>query len=167
MPNLCEDLEYLDERYRLRVFTWSAGCVFSLAWWLFIDAVSQTAHINTSEDDLTVKPQLYLLGFGSTIAFFIISFMDFGALQADEYSYHGGRMVKYQSRALLIFAILLSLTCIIISIYVLSDVYIQKKGIKGKIPKDTWPGVAIFLQNTLIFIASFLMRVAKVNEDSY
>jgi len=57
--------------------------VFSLAWWLFIDAVSQTAHINTSEDDLTVKPQLYLLGFGSTIAFFIISFMDFGALQAD------------------------------------------------------------------------------------
>mmetsp|Transcript_11842 Transcript_11842/g.21695 ORF Transcript_11842/g.21695 Transcript_11842/m.21695 type:complete len:104 (+) Transcript_11842:451-762(+) len=101
---------------------------------------------------------------GCFCVFFSCNFSFFGCI---EYSYHGGRMVKYQSRALLIFAILLSLTCIIISIYVLSDVYIQKKGIKGKIPKDTWPGVAIFLQNTLIFIASFLMRVAKVNEDSY
>jgi len=147
----------------VRVFSYTSGIMMGLAWWIFIDACNVTRHYHP--DALQVKAQLYLPGIGSTISFFIIAFMDWGALNADEYSYHGGKMVRYQARALLIFAILLSITCISLAGWALSDVYIDKNGIKGVIPESDYGGVAVLLQCILIFVASFVMRFARVNED--
>jgi len=152
----------MDERWRLRVFSWASGIIFAFGWWLFIDAVALNEHEN---DPLNVKAQLYLLGFGSTLSFIVIGAMDWSGLSADEFTHHGGSLVKYQTFALLVFAVLLMLTCIVISIWVLSNVYIQKKGINGQAPEEIYPGVAIFLQCAFIAIASVLFRVGRVNDD--
>lgn len=74
-------------------------------------------------------------------------------------------MVRYQTRALLAFAVALALTCIIFSIWVWANVYAGKKGIGGKIPDDSYPGVAIFLQCTFVFTSSFVLRLGRVNDD--
>ena len=109
--NCVEDLD-LDDRLRLRVFSSSAGVLLGLAWWIFIDACAQNGF---TDDPLNIKAQLVLLPVGSTLSFLIISMMDFSSLVADEYTHYGGKMVRYQGRALLGFAVLLSLICIIIS----------------------------------------------------
>mmetsp|Transcript_16961 Transcript_16961/g.33108 ORF Transcript_16961/g.33108 Transcript_16961/m.33108 type:complete len:164 (-) Transcript_16961:162-653(-) len=157
-----EDLEYMDDRQRLRIFSWGSGILFSLGWWIFIDAVAQNGY---EHDPLNVKAQLYLLGVGTTLSFIILSFMDWSALSADEYSHHGGIMVRYQTRALLGFALALGAFCIITSIWVLHNVYVNQKGIGGVIPDSTYPGIAIMFQCILIFSSAFVLKLGRSNDD--
>mmetsp|Transcript_13313 Transcript_13313/g.15415 ORF Transcript_13313/g.15415 Transcript_13313/m.15415 type:complete len:166 (-) Transcript_13313:648-1145(-) len=157
-----DDFYLLDDRVKVRIFSTIAGILFAFGWWIFIDAVS---FVGVNNDPMPVPAQLYLPGVGSTLSFFILSLMDFEALDADEYTYHGGVMVKYQAWGVLSFAIALSLTCVAISIWVLSDIYSKKKGINGNIPDDIYPGVAIFMQCTLLFFATIAMRLGRYNDE--
>ncbi|GBG25698.1 Transmembrane protein 50B [Hondaea fermentalgiana] len=157
-----EELDYMDDRKRLRIFGWASGILFSLGWWVFIDAVAQNGY---EDDPLNVKAQLYLLGVGTTLSFIMLTCMDWSALAADEYSHHGGLMVRYQTRAFLGFAVVLGLFCIITSIYVLHNVYVNKHGIGGKIPDSTYPGVAILFQCLFIFGAAFVLKLGRTNDD--
>lgn len=154
-------MDYWDERHRVRVFSWVSGFFFALGWWIFIDAVTQNGYTR-APDALNVKAQLYLIGIGSTLAFVIVSVMDFSALSADEYTHHGGLMVRYQARALLGFAVAMSVACIIVALHVLVKVYIDKGGIHGQIPDDVYPGWAILWQTIFIFLSTVSMRFGVI-----
>eukprot|EP00514_Thraustochytrium_sp_LLF1b_P001579 CAMPEP_0184511768 /NCGR_PEP_ID=MMETSP0198_2-20121128/2526_1 /TAXON_ID=1112570 /ORGANISM="Thraustochytrium sp., Strain LLF1b" /LENGTH=153 /DNA_ID=CAMNT_0026901753 /DNA_START=107 /DNA_END=568 /DNA_ORIENTATION=- len=152
----------MDDRLRVRTLSWMGGGFFSIGWWIFIDAVSQNQHL---ADPLGVKAQLVLLPVGATLAFLIMSFMDHSSLNADEYTHHNGRMVRYQARALFGFAIVLSLTCVIVASVVLSNVYINKEGIKGIIPDSNYPGSAILVNTIFTLLATGCMMLARVSDD--
>mmetsp|Transcript_6467 Transcript_6467/g.7396 ORF Transcript_6467/g.7396 Transcript_6467/m.7396 type:complete len:165 (+) Transcript_6467:124-618(+) len=157
----CDEYEFVDDRVKVRVFSSIAGVLFAFAWWLVIDAA---CYVDTQNDTLPVPPQLFLPGVGSTLSFIILSLLDFEALEADDYSHHGGVMVKYQAWGLLIFAILLALTCISISVYILVEIYAKGKGIGGKVPDDVYPGVAIFIQSISLLFAAISMRLGSFSE---
>ena len=73
----------LDDRLRVRLFSWLGGGLLGLAWWLFIDACAQNGF---THDPLGIKAQLVLLPVGATLAFLIMSFLDRSSLNADEVS---------------------------------------------------------------------------------
>lgn len=54
-----EEIGYLDERVRTRVFAVIAGILFAFGWWMFIDAA---VYVKVSNDPLGIPAQLYLLG---------------------------------------------------------------------------------------------------------
>lgn len=104
-----------------------------------------------------------------------------GALNADDFDYDSP-MAKYQSRGLLGrfeksitveqvsvvyigFAVLLILACFVTAAVVLSEIYVKKGGIKGRIPEDDYPGIAILLQTIGILLATVSMRVARSSEE--
>ncbi len=160
--NCCDEINHMDERVRMRAFSWIGGLLFAFGWWIFIDAVNIVKH---NQDELPVKPQLYLLGVGTSISWLIIVCLDWTGLTADEFSHHGGDMVKIKTWALLLIALALALTCIILSIYVFSHVYAEKHGIDGLIPDDDYPGAAIIVQCLCLFFSSIFMRLGRGDSD--
>ena len=150
----CAGCEYWEDRMRIRCTAASAGVLVSCAWWIFIDAVSVVKHNN---DPVTVEAVAYLPAIGATIAFVMINAMDWGALNADDMSYHGGERTAYCNRAILAFALLLGFGSIVGAIMLLKD---WAQGDVGGIePDSVYPGVAVLLSTMLIFIATFVMRL--------
>ena len=93
--------------------------------------------------------------------------MDQSSLNADEYSHHSGKMVRMQARALFGFAVILSLTCLIVSIWVLDHIYIGQAGIKGKVPDSNYVGWSLVLSTLFILLATVAMKVGRVSDDFF
>jgi hypothetical protein len=160
-----EDVEFGEGRSRTRTFSMIAGVLFAVAWWLFIDAAAVTsATLKDPETSLGIKPVMYLPGIGTSLAFVTINCMDWSALNADEFSHYGGSRTRLQARGLLTISILLGLGSIIGAIVLFANVYANKEGWKGQIPDSVYPGAAVFVQSTLIFIAGFVMRFGRPSD---
>ena len=159
-----EFLESLDmeDRFRVRAFSWSAGLFFAIAWWIFIDACVMNGYYH---DTLGIKAQLVLIPVGSTVGFSIVAFMDQSSLNADEYSHRGGKLVRLQARALFSFAVILLFFCIAISIHVLKHVYLNKYGIKGDIPESNYVGWSLVVGSFCYLMAAILVKVGRVSDE--
>lgn len=137
-----------DSDTRARVGSYIAGFMFALGWWFFIDAVAYTSHRNLTETIDFVK---WLPGIGTSLALFGINSMDWGAVSADSMSYHGDN-VACKARTFVVFCLLVSISSLVGSIVILAKDYVDNN-------EALWPGVAIFLQATFIFFATFLMKL--------
>jgi heme/copper-type cytochrome/quinol oxidase subunit 3 len=163
-----EDVDFGGGRSRTRIFSMVAGMIFAVAWWVFIDAAAVTnATLEDPKLSLGIKPVMYLPGIGTSLAFIAINTMDWSALNADEFSHYGGSRTRLQARGLLTFAILFGLGSIIGAIVLFSNVYANKQGWKGQTPDSIYPGAAVFVQSTLIFIAGFIMRFGRANDNDF
>ena len=60
---------------------------------------------------------------------------------------------------------LLILACFITAAIVLSEIYVKKGGIKGRIPDDDYVGIAILIQTIGIMIATVFFRIARSSEE--
>jgi len=146
----------------VRFFSSAAGLLFAFGWWLFIDSA---VYVSSQNDSMVVPPQLFLLGVAASLSLLIIVCIDISVIREDEFTYHGDAKEFYQLRAIFWFALLLLLFCLICSIYVLVHIYSHHNGIHGKIPDRVYPGVALFIQNCCIFVATWLLRYARSEED--
>ena len=59
-----------------------------------------------------------------------------GALYADELTHYRARETRLGARAILLFALILGVSSLFGSIFILADVYEGEKGINGKLPDD-------------------------------
>lgn len=157
-------VENLDNRSRIRLFCTLGGAIFSLAWWIMIDAA---VFVDVTYDQLRLKPVLWLPGVGTTIMFLIVVLMDWDALYADELTHFRARETRLGARAVLTFAILLGLGSLLGAIIILAHVYAGRNGLDGAIPESVYPGVAIFVQTFLLFVGGFVTRLGRLDMNSY
>ena len=137
-----------DSDTRARAGSYLAGLMFGIGWWSFIDAA---AYATQDEQTLNINFVRSLPGIGTTLALFGINSMDWGALTADSMTYHGDN-VACKARTFVLFCIAVSLASLVGSIVILAQDYVDTDG-------SPWPGIAVFLQATLIFFATFIMKL--------
>ena len=109
----------------------------------------------------------YMPGICMTLMFFMITGMDWGALGADEMTYHGGTGTALKAKGFLLFAVLIGLGCLTGAVYVLVDTYTDGHPTDPAlyVVTSAAPGIALFMQNILIFVAAWVMRMGTINMD--
>ncbi|TMW66979.1 hypothetical protein Poli38472_012095 [Pythium oligandrum] len=136
-----------------------SGVLFAVGWWIFVDGVATAAHRDSAIPFNFIK---YLPGIGSTLAFFLLNTLDWEMLSADSMTYHGGDGVACRARTFVLFCVAMSLGGLIGSIFVLTHTYVA-----NPFDETTWPGVAVLLQNVMIFLATIVMRGGLIVSASY
>jgi hypothetical protein len=172
-----------DDSTRGNFFSGFAGILFGAGWWFFIDGV---AYSRASEADVVVlvDAKQYLPGIGMTLAMIMIVGMDWGALNADDFTYSGSnvsgkaRSAEFKhfslslslslshthtttallplARCFLSFALLIALGSIIGAIVIIVDDY--TKQCDGASSACMWPGISILLQTIFIFLSTMIYR---------
>ena len=97
-----------------------AGILFGVGWWFFIDGVAYSRFRAEDQENevVLVDAKQYLPGFGVTIALFMICGMDWGALNADDFTYSGSN-VSAKARCFLGLGVLIAVGSIIGSIVII------------------------------------------------
>ncbi|XP_038077443.1 transmembrane protein 50A-like [Patiria miniata] len=145
-PEWCE----LGER-RNAMASVAAGILFFGGWWVAIDAAAKYP----SENDLIHA--YHVCGVVSTIAFFMINAVSAGQVRGD--SYNTGCIGQTGARIWLFVGFLLAFAGLIAASWILFGPYVV-----NKVFKDPYPGVAIFLQNFLIFLSGLVFKFGRTEE---
>jgi hypothetical protein len=101
----------------------------------------------------------WLPGVGMSIAFILLNVMDWGMLNADPMMYNGTN-VALKARGQLIFTMVIAMGSLSAAVYMSIHDYFQNKD------NSLYAGVALLVQNLLIFAASFVMRVGTMNDPN-
>lgn len=159
----CECIE-LGERRNL-VVSIVSGCLFFTGWWIVIDAAAIYPH----EEQL--QKAFHTCGAVGTIAFFMINSVSNGQIRGDAYS--TGCMGQTGARVWLFIGFLLGFGALIGASWILFGFYVvNNKDMYRNITittapddyKPEWAGVAIFLQNALIFFSSLLFKFGRTED---
>ena len=95
----------------------------------------------------------------STISLIMINSISHSAIEND--LYYDGICGKTGARLWLLAGYICGFSSLIASLWLMIDNFF----VRGKFP-DKWPGIALFLQNFLIFAASLTLKFGrKFNED--
>ncbi|KAK2703878.1 transmembrane protein 50A-like [Artemia franciscana] len=126
-----------------------AGLFFFLGWWLIIDVVAVYG-------PYVFNPAFHVFGIMGTISFFMINSVSFGELRGDVYvrvcfgcfGLMGARIIF---RVGLLLGVINIIACcgILIANYIIPGV------------DNLYPGIALFLQNILILLASLIFRFGR------
>ncbi|VDM17166.1 unnamed protein product [Hydatigera taeniaeformis] len=124
-----------------------SGIVFSSGWWIIIDAAA-------CYGPESLPHPTHAIGAIATIGFILLNIMP----------QHTVRILTSdiedpKACALLFVSVLINFTTLIAAAWVMFASYVT-----GNI-KPVWPGVALFLQNFLIFISAFLFRFGRYHES--
>jgi len=150
----CPDWEVwnvIKERRNL-ISSIAAGVMFSIGWWIVIDASVQFP----SQEEM--NHATHVCGVVSTLALFMINAVSNGAVRGDNYT--EGCVGQTGARIFLFVGFLLGFSALIASAWILFGVYVVPAD-KG----DNWPGVAIFLQNALIFFGGLIFKFGRTEEQ--
>ncbi|KAL5010620.1 hypothetical protein ScPMuIL_012925 [Solemya velum] len=126
-----------------------SGSLFFIGWWIVIDA---SALYNNGEYDHA----FHTCGAIGTVAFFFINSVSNGQIRGD--SYTDGCMGKTVARVWLFIGFLMGFGALIGASWILFGFYV----VGGKQPD--WPGIAIFLQNLLIFFSSLVFKFGRTED---
>lgn len=128
-----------------------AGAMFSIGWWIIIDA----ATMYPSQDQM--HHAVHVCGVIGTVALFMINSVSNGAVRGD--SYTEGCFGQTGARIWLFAGFLLGFSSLIAASWILFGIYV----VPGNHP-DKWPGVAVFLQNALIFFGGLVFKFGRTEE---
>lgn len=145
------DLEWLNltER-RNTIASVVAGVLFFVGWWFVIDAAA-----GFPSNDQFPKA-FHVCGVVGTIALFMINSVSNGQVQGE--SYGNGCLGQTGSRIWLFIGFLLAFGSVIASAWILFGMYVVPQ-------KDPyWPGVAVFLQNALIFFGALVFKFGRTED---
>jgi len=157
LPSIKMDgwLEFLGER-RNKVAAVSAGVLFFSGWWFAIDA----AAVYPEKKEL--KDVFHICGVFATISMFMINSVSNGQIRGD--SYTTGCMGVGGARIWLFIGFLLGFGSLIAAFWILFGEYLVSNPDNTFQPKHNYPGVAIFMQNILIFAASLVYKFGRSEE---
>lgn len=123
--------------------------VFSLAWWIAIDAASSYSKVE-------LPGAYHAPGALGTVAFILVNIIPNSALQDD----YGDRLVgRRASFVCLFFAFLMAFSCVIAASWILFGAYVATQS------STIWPGAAILVQNVLLCASSFIFRFGRKMDD--
>lgn len=154
----------------------TSGIFFFVGWWIFIDAAvmygpqpapSVAPPPTGSVTSVPLRPasatlQLWYITIAivSTIAFFFVNAVSNGQIRGD--SYTEGCLGQAGARIWLFIGFLLAFAGIIAATWILFQIYvIDKKNEQNGV----YPGVAVFLQNFFIFIASLVFKFGRTEDQ--
>ncbi|XP_052810416.1 transmembrane protein 50B-like isoform X1 [Mya arenaria] len=144
----CECLQLGDRRNL--VASVISGVLFFSGWWIAIDAAVQYP----SQSDL--HHACHTCGAIGTLAFFLINSVSNGQIRGDNYG--TGCLGQTGARVWLFIGFLLGFGALIAASWILFGLYV----VPDKSPE--WAGIAIFLQNALIFFSSILFKFGRTED---
>ncbi|XP_041462449.1 transmembrane protein 50A-like [Lytechinus variegatus] len=133
----------------------AAGILFFGGWWVIIDAAV------VFPDNSEMKHAYHACGVVSTIAFFMINAVSSGQVRGD--SYNEGCMGQTGARIWLFVGFVLSFAGLIASMWILFEDYVVNPKNNPEAP-NAYPGVAVFLQNFLIFMGALVFKFGRTEE---
>lgn len=157
-PECCESLA---ER-RNMIASIVSGIFFFVGWWIFIDAAVYDSYIAKTTEGQNPEVNMWYITIAvvSTIAFFFVNAVSNGQIRGDTYT--GGCMGQTGARIWLFIGFLLSFAGLIAATWILFQIYIIDKGNQYE---GVWPGVAVFLQNLFIFVASIIFKFGRTEDQ--
>jgi len=138
------------------VLCYAAGAIFAVGWWLWIDGNVYSVHI---EDAVIVTFPHYLPGIINTIALVLMNIVSWTDLNSNGLFSEG---VSTKAKILIFVAFVLGFGCVSASIWIAVVHWFQNT---ETVPKTTYPGVALIVQNVLIFGSAIMYRFAKPQDD--
>ncbi|XP_060073030.1 transmembrane protein 50B-like [Ylistrum balloti] len=145
----CDCIE-LGER-RNAVVSVIAGVLFFAGWWCAIDAAALVP------DNADFNHAYHTCGAIGTLAFFIINSVSNGQIRGDAYT--TGCIGQTGARVWLFLGFLLAFGSLIAASWILFGFYV----VQGD-QQYQWPGIAIFLQNALIFFSSIIFKFGRTED---
>ncbi|KNE71378.1 hypothetical protein AMAG_15613 [Allomyces macrogynus ATCC 38327] len=135
--------------YWPEIIGYSCGGVFAIGWWMFLDAVifagAKSLPVPIMFDD-------WIPGILSTVALIMINSVDKSLLTGESYMY-SGQGVEWKARLFAFIGVALGVGALGGSITILCLKYINP----GYIGADAWPGIAIVVQNFLVFLSGMCL----------
>ncbi|KAJ8663463.1 hypothetical protein O0I10_000703 [Lichtheimia ornata] len=145
-----------------QIGVYSAGVLFALGWWVFIDALVMSAR---AEGDVKAHMGFedWVSGILSTLGMVIINLIDKSRLHGEEYAYAGSSLV-FKARLFLFLGFALiaggfaGSFCVLIVKYI---VYYESA------QPYTYYGAAIVIQCGLIMVSTIVLWVAQNTQGEY
>nr|CAB3267106.1 transmembrane protein 50B-like [Phallusia mammillata] len=144
----CECIELGDKRNV--VASIASGAMFFTGWWIVIDAA-------VKYDPVQMPNAVHACGAVAAFAFFMVNAVSNGQVRGENYS--DGCLGTTGARIWMLIGFLLAFGSLIASMWVLFGVYVV-----NTTHKDAYPGVAVFLQNALIFFATITFKFGRTEE---
>jgi len=127
-----------------------AGSMFFIGWWIVIDAAA--VYPSSSE----FNHAYHVCGVFGTVALFLINSISNGQVRGDAYT--TGCLGQTGARIWLFTGFMLGFGALIGASWILFGGYV----VPNKQPY--WPGVAIFLQNALIFFGGLVFKFGRTED---
>jgi len=140
------------EQQRNNIAAIGAGLLFSLGIWLYIDTAVVYKH---DWNNIYV-----LVTIASCVAMFMVNSVSNNQIHGGSYDY-GGILGTRGARLWLMLAFFLTFAALVASVWLLFSEYVLRQGNDPK-----WPGVALFLNNFLIFGASIVYKFGRLDNHS-
>ncbi|ORZ01621.1 hypothetical protein BCR43DRAFT_487227 [Syncephalastrum racemosum] len=145
-----------------QIGVYSAGALFALGWWVFIDALVLSAA--SSEDAKAhMRFEDWVSGILSTLGMIVINLIDKSRLHGDAYEYSGSSLV-WKARLFLFLGFALiaggfaGSFCVLIIKYI---VYF------GSAQPYTYYGAAGVVQSGMIMISTVMLWIAQNSQEEY
>jgi len=135
-----------------------AGLVFAVGWWIWIDATVYHVHVN---DPIKVIWWQYVAGLISTIGLFGVNIVSWRDLDSNNIF---GDQVSARAKIFLFCAFIVCFGGIIAAIWIAAQWwFIAANNFTPK--PSVYGGIALIVQNILIFLSTLLYRFAKPQEE--
>ncbi|XP_064629784.1 transmembrane protein 50B-like [Lineus longissimus] len=144
----CECIQVGEKRNAIAAVV--AGIMFFVGWWINIDAAA------AYPDQKDFHHACQTCGVVATVALFIINSVSNGQVRGDAYT--TGCMGQTGARVWLFTGFLLGFGALIAASWILFGLYVVPND------KPTWPGIAVFLQNALIFFSSLVFKFGRTED---
>ncbi|CAH1227214.1 transmembrane protein 50B-like isoform X2 [Branchiostoma lanceolatum] len=148
----CDCIEIGDKRNAIASI--SAGMLFFAGWWVIIDAA-----IQYPEQD-KLHHAYHTCGVISTLAMFMINAVSNAQVRGDTYS--TGCMGQTGARVWMFIGFLLAFGSLIGASWILIGGYVVNPSALHK--QNQYAGVAVFLQNALIFFSAIVFKFGRTED---
>eukprot|EP00842_Homolaphlyctis_polyrhiza_P002862 jgi/Hompol1/3577/HPOL_006632-RA len=139
---------------------YTAGALFALGWWFFIDGIAFNGSKPDMPGKVTIGFEDWVPGIISTIALIIVNLIDRETLSADDFAY-SGQNIACKARACAFLGVTLALGSLGGALAVLSLKFI----IPNVSGDALYFGKAVTLQNFLIFFSSMILWFGRNSQE--
>jgi len=142
------------------VLAYLAGALFSIGWWIWIDATIYHYHVG---DPIVVIWWQYVAGVISTIGLLGVNVVSWNDLNSN---FIFGDQVSSRAKIFLFCAFIVCFGGLIAAIWIsIQYWFIPSNGYATK--PSVYGGVALLVQNGLIFAATLMLRFSKPAEEEF
>jgi len=139
-----------------------SGVLFAIAWWLWIDGHAFSNTFERPDTHSAVTFGHYVPGIVSTLALVMVNVVSWKDLGGFNWGFSEDA-VQTRVRVWLFLSLVIAFGGIIGAIWSAVEHWFNM----NPKPDHEWPGIALILQNVLIFVSSMLYRFKTSDTDGY